>query len=358
MKCIAPWKCLSVRFNGDIVPDCVYTGRHGNLHENTLSEILQHPGLLKTQDSIMNDCLPTECSQCVKKEGVQNHSRRIFFDQLMPHVPRTPEIDIRFLEFNLSNKCNLQCVMCSGVNSTAWVKLDNKLHELGFNRPINHPDFGYRIVKEDIIDKLFSEPKYFKNLEYVNIKGGEPYMEQDNIKLLEKLIELGLHKQVTLDISTNGTIENIEFERLALMFKTKWHISIEGVGKLYEYIRGGSKYSWEQFTDNLHRFEKFDRVIFAGTVMTYNVCHLKELMEWYLSVRKDNYEMFLTNVVTTPEYLNPTLLPQSILDGTGYWHDSNLSNQLDTFIEYTKSMDRLRGTDVLEVCPELRSIFS
>lgn len=360
MNCLAPWKCLSVRFNGDVVPDCVYTGRHGNLHENTLSEILQHPGLLKTQQSILNNVLPKECSQCTRKEGVQNHSRRIFFEQLMPHVPRTTEIDIRFLEFNLSNKCNLQCVMCSGVNSTAWVKLDNKLDTISksFNRPLNHPDFGYRIVKEDIIDKLFSEPKYFKNLEYVNIKGGEPYMEQDNIKLLEKLISLGLNKQVTLDISTNGTIHNLEFERLALQFKTKWHISIEGVGKLYEYIRGGDKYSWEQFNDNVNRFNKFDRVIFAGTIMTYNVCHMKELTEWYLSIKRDNYEMFLNNVVTTPEYLNPTLLPQHILDGTGYWHDSKLSNQLDTFINYTRSIDDIRGTDVLEVCPELSSIFA
>ena len=360
MKCLAPWKALSVRFNGDIVPDCVYTGRHGNLHQNTLSEILEHPGLINTQQTILNNQLPKECSQCESKEHINNHSRRVFFDQILHHVPRTAEIDIRFLEINISNKCNLQCVMCSGVNSTAWVKLDNKLDEIdkSFKRPLNHPDFGYRIVKPNIIDKLFENPEYFKNLEYVNIKGGEPYMEADNIKLLEKLIDLNLHKQVTLDISTNGTVINEEFDRLALEFKTKWHISLEGVGKLYEYIRGGDNCSWEQFNDNLYRFDKFDRVIIAGTVMAYNVCHLNDVVEWFNRIKKSNYELYLNNTVTTPNYLNPGVLPNSILIGTGYKHDLSLAGTLPLFVKYTRTMDDIRGLDVLDVCPELRSIFS
>ena len=78
MKCLAPWKALSVRFNGDVVPDCVYTGRHGNLHQNTLTEILKHPGLVNTQQTILNNQLPKECVQCESKEHINNHSRRVF----------------------------------------------------------------------------------------------------------------------------------------------------------------------------------------------------------------------------------------------------------------------------------------
>jgi MoaA/NifB/PqqE/SkfB family radical SAM enzyme len=353
MKCIAPWKALSVRFNGDITPDCVYTGRNGNLHEQNIAELLQHPNLVRTQNSILNGILPKECVQCNKKEDVNNHSRRIFFDQILHHVPRTPSNDIRFLEVNISNKCNLKCVMCSGVNSTAWIKEDIRLSDLGIKRPIDHPDFGYRIVKEDIIDKLFEFPEYFKNLEYVNIKGGEPFMEENNIKLLHKLISMNLHKQVTIDISTNGTIENSEFEELLLMFKTKMHISIEATGKLYEYIRGKS---WDQFLSNLDRFDKFDRVIFAGTVMTYNVKQFHNVVEWNRTAK--NYEIFFNNVVTTPEYLNPTILPEYILAGTEFRTNKSLDIHLSKFIEYTKALDKLRNTNVIDVCPELISLFS
>lgn len=350
MKCLAPWKAISVRFNGDITPDCVYTGRNGNIHEDSLINLLNHPNLLATQNSILNNCLPGECSQCAKKETVNNHSRRIFFDQVLSHVPKTTETDIRFLEVNISNKCNLKCVMCSGVNSTAWVKEDYKLQELGIERPISHPDFGYRIIKDDIIDRLFENPELFKNLEYVNIKGGEPFMEDSNIKLLNKLLGLNL-QNVTIDLSTNGTTENPEFEELLKQFKTKIHISIEGVGKLYEYIRGGENYTWEQFCDNLDRFDKFDRVILAGTVMTYNVCHIQEVIDW-----NKKYEIYFNNVVTTPDYLNPRLLPNSILNGTGYTNDSSLS--IDKFVDFTRKLDSIRGTNVLDVCPELYSIFA
>lgn len=350
MKCLAPWKAIAIRFNGDITPDCVYTGRNGNIHDNNLTELLQHPGLLSTQQSIIDGVLPSNCSQCSRKEQTNNHSRRIFFNQILEHVPKTPETDIRFLEVNISNKCNLKCVMCSGVNSTAWVKEDYKLQELGIERPINHPDFGYKIIKDDIIDRLFEDSKHFKNLEFVNIKGGEPFMEDNNIKLLKKLLELNLHN-VTIDLSTNGTTENLEFEELLKQFKTKIHISIEGTGKLYEYIRGGQNYTWEQFLSNLPRFDKFDRVILAGTVMAYNVCHIQEVMDW-----NTKYEIFFNNVVTTPDCLNPRILPNSILQGTGYINDNSLS--LDEFVNFTHTLDNIRGTNVLSVCPELEPIFT
>jgi MoaA/NifB/PqqE/SkfB family radical SAM enzyme len=357
MKCLAPWKAISVRFNGDITPDCVYTGRNGNIHEDSLPSLLQHPGLLSTQTSIEKGILPKQCIQCEKKESINNHSRRIFFDQILSHVPRTPTNDIRFLEVNISNKCNLKCVMCSGVNSTAWIKEDIKLHELGIERPINHPDFGYRIISNDIIDRLFEYPSYLKNLEYVNIKGGEPFMEESNIKLLNKLIELNLNKQVTIDLSTNGTTENPEFEELLTQFKTKIHISVEATGKLYEYIRGGQNYTWEQFLSNLPRFNKFDRVILAGTVMTYNVRHFGETMKYFI-MNYPKYDMYFNNTVTTPEYLNPTLLPKDILHGTGFWHDITLADQLPVFVEYTKRLDEIRGTNILDVCPEFDFIFA
>jgi MoaA/NifB/PqqE/SkfB family radical SAM enzyme len=360
MKCLAPWKAIAVRFNGDVNPDCVYTGRHGNLHEDTLADIMVNPGLIATQASVQQGILPANCSQCTKKEQANGHSRRIFFDQLMPDVPRTYENDIRFLEINISNKCNQQCVMCSGVNSTTWVKMDERLNAISkdFMRPLDHPDFGYRIVQPNIIDKLFEDASQFKNLQHVNIKGGEPFMEQDNIKLLHKLLSMNLQKQVTLDLSTNGTVANPEFEELLLEFNTKIHISIEGVNKMYEYIRGGKHVSFSEFETNIHRFDKFDRIIFAGTVMTYNVNHIKEVYDWVNGLNNPRYEIFFNNTVASPSYLDPRLLPQELLVGTDYSHDDSLNPMVDVFVRYTNTMDELRGMNVLDVSPELAPLFT
>jgi len=365
MKCYAPWHALSIRFNGDVVPDCVYTGRHGNLLSQTLPEILADAGLGKTRSSILQGVLPSNCDQCTKKEQAAGHSRRIFFqttlNPMLGNYDYSQEVnDIYFLEFNMSNICNLKCRMCSGVNSTAWIKEDLKLaNNPKFYRPIDNIEFGYRNLPSTIIDNLFEYPKYFKNLQYVNIKGGEPYMEPANKQIMRKLISLGLAKNITLDISTNGTIIDHEFDELALQFKeTKWHVSIEGVGPMYQYIRGGENFLFEQMVENVKTFKKFSQVLFAGTVMTYNVNHLNDIREWFATLNEPNFELHLSNTVTTPAYLNPCILPQDLLNGTGYNHDPNLADQLESFIEYTNELDKLRGTNILDVCPEFSRFFS
>lgn len=363
LKCYAPWHALSIRFNGDVAPDCVYTGRFGNILTDPLPKILSSIGLEKTRNDIKNGILPPDCSSCIQKEHHNNNSRRVFFQHhLNPMVPDfdNPQSDIYFLEFNMSNVCNLKCRMCCGINSTAWIKEDIKLVEkYKIFRPITDKEFGYTNVPATIVDNLFKYPEYFKNLQYVNIKGGEPYLEPANKKIMKYLIDMGIAKNITLDIGTNGTIVDKEFDNLALQFKkTIWHVSIEGIGEMYNYIRGGGNFTFEQLEDNLKEFAKFDRVILAGTVTPYNVCHLNKVRDWFETVKQDNFELFFTNMVVTPSYLNPCVLPDYILEGTGYKHDPALDGDLQMFIDYTKALDEIRGTNVLDVCPELDTLFT
>ena len=375
-KCLAPWHSILVRFNGDIVPDGLYFNRYGNIFKQTLPEILNSSVAQATKESILNGVLPPECVQCTRKETVTGHSRRIFFDHTIGPMLQDTDYtytkdfhDIRMIEFNMSNICNLKCRMCNGISSSAWIKEEHKLAELSadYGRPVNHPEFGYRIVSDDVVDRLFAYPEYFRNFEYLCIKGGEPYMEPANKKILRKLIELNLAKNTVLDICTNGTIVDEEFHELAKQFKeTKWTISIEGVGKLYDYIRGGENHPFEQLEANLQHFNQFDRVIFATTIMTYNVAHLGEVQKWYDKVKRDNYEIYHLNIVATPEYLNPSLLPQNILDlakernkldHINYTHNPELARLQSTFVNFTKDLDKLRNTSVLDVCPELGELF-
>lgn len=377
MKCFAPWHSILIRFNGDIVPDGVYTNRYGNILKDSFPEILEGAVAKATKESIRKDILPTECSQCTKKEAVVRHSRRIFFkDILNPMIADIPSQsyqndfhDIRFLEFNMSNICNLKCRMCNGISSSAWVKEEHKLDLLNkdYQRPVHHPEFGYINVSEKIIDRLFLWPEYFKNLKYLSIKGGEPYMEPANKTVFKKLIDLGIAKNIILDVTTNGTIVDQEFHELAKQFgHTKWTVSIEGVSKLYDYIRGGTNHPFEELESNLKHFEIFDRVILAVTVMTYNIAHLYEINDWYQKNKNDNYSIYFNNVVATPAYLNPSILPNDILskakennkiDYINYNQDQKLAHLLQTFVNFTRDLDNIRNTDVLSVCPELKTIF-
>ena len=371
MKCYAPWHSILVRFNGDIVPDGVYTKRYGNVLESSLNDVLNSITASYTKDSIRDGVLPPECEQCRLKEATVGHSRRLFFrDILNPMLENNQNDysknfhDIMFLEFNMSNICNLKCRMCSGISSSAWVKEDKKLSILNeqYQRPVSHPEFGYTNKSEQIIERLFEDPTPFMNLRYLSIKGGEPYMEPANKAILKKFIDLGIAKNVTLDWTTNGTIVDEEVHELAKQYgHTKWTVSVEGTDGLYEYIRGGNNFTFAQLNENLKHYD-FDRIIIAVTVMAYNIAHLDKIQSWYDGAKQDNWSIYFNNVVAQPAYLNPRVLPQSILSSIenkikNINYTNNNGHLLKTFVDFTNDLDKIRGTNVLDHCPELKTLF-
>ena len=371
MKCYAPWHSILVRFNGDITPDGVYTKRYGNVLKTPLKDVLDSFTASYTKDSIRMGHLPPECKSCTLKELSVGHSRRLFFrDILNPMLENINYdysknfTDIMFLEFNMSNICNLKCRMCNGISSTTWVKDELKLDAISkdYMRPVDNPEFGYTNKSEEIVASLFEDPTPFMNLRYLSIKGGEPYMEPANKIILKKFIDLGIAKNVTVDWTTNGTIVDEEVADLAKHYgETKWTVSLEGTDGLYEYIRGGDNFTFKQLNDNLKQYN-FDRIIIAVTVMTYNIAHLDKIHFWFEENKQANWEIYFNNVVATPAYLNPRILPNKIFDKINFRlpninYTNNGSNLLDTFINYTKDLDKIRNTNVLDHCPELSSLF-
>jgi hypothetical protein len=88
--------------------------------------------------------------------------------------------------------------------------------------------------------------------------------------------------------------------------------------------------------------------------------------ETYNTIQKNNYSIYFNNVVATPAYLNPSILPNDILhrakklnniQNINYSQNKNLEYLLPTFVNFTKDLDNLRNTNILDVCPELSSLF-
>ena len=371
MKCYAPWHSILVRFNGDITPDGVYTKRYGNVLKTPLKDVLDSFTASYTKDSIRMGHLPSECQQCPRKEAVVGHSRRLFFRDILNPMLEGKDYDysknfhdIYFLEFNMSNICNLKCRMCNGISSSTWVKEELKLDAISkdYMRPVDNPEFGYTNKSEEIVARLFEDPTPFMNLRYLSIKGGEPYMEPANKIILKKFIDLGIAKNVTVDWTTNGTIVDEEVADLAKHFgETKWTVSLEGTDRLYEYIRGGDNFTFEQLNANLKQYN-FDRIIIAVTVMAYNIAHLDKIHFWFEDNKQENWEIYFNNVVATPAYLNPRVLPNTVFDKIDFRlpninYTNNGSNLLGTFINFTKDLDNLRDTNILDVCPDLSCLF-
>ena len=115
--------------------------------------------------------------------------------------------------------------------------------------------------------------------------------------------------------------------------------------------------------ENLKQYD-FDRIIIAVTIMTYNIAHLDKIWWWFEENKQDNWEIYFNNVVAKPPYLNPRILPNEILDKIDfrfpkitYEQDAELGKHLDLFVNYTKDLDKIRDTNVLDYCPELKDLF-
>ncbi len=321
--CLAPWRSISIRPNGNVIPDGQYETPYGNINHQSLKDIFESKEIKFLQKSISNKEFPRACQSCQKKELTIGHSRRIFFEhkirQFTPdqELDENSPVDIHYLDLNLSNRCNLKCRMCSSHSSSAWVPEEKQLLNL---KTINFRLNKYPKLHEvdyDNVLKNFDYPEYFQNLKGIALQGGEPLMAKRNIMVLEKMVEWGLASQITIDLSTNGTIISPQIRSLIEKFRqVDLYISIEAPGDLYQYIRGDNQFSIKDLEKNLIEFREISNLnlSFAVTSCIYNILHLSSLLDWYEQVREPSDELVMSNTVVRPEYLSFQILPRELKD--------------------------------------------
>ena len=78
--CLAPWRALSIKANGDVGPDAQYGSRYGNLFQNDLDEILKSKDAVDLKRDFVQGRFGQYCGSCEKKEKTVGHSRRLFFE--------------------------------------------------------------------------------------------------------------------------------------------------------------------------------------------------------------------------------------------------------------------------------------
>tara|TARA_B100000989_G_C19523324_1_gene465435 strand:- start:67 stop:1365 length:1299 start_codon:yes stop_codon:yes gene_type:complete len=406
-KCLAPWHSLTIDWTGNVYADAVATQPYGSLYENTLSEMWESDKAVNLRNSWNEDKFDNPiCKKCFKKEETSGSSRRqYFYSNFEPEQIQkaTYEVeskpDIWYLEINPSNKCNLKCRMCSGLISSTWIKDEMQLKQK-FPSWMPDREIGeYQKLEFDIIKNLLEKKEHFKNLQFLKLTGGEPLMEEQNYQIMEQFIDWDIAKDVILDINTNGTIFNERLYKIAEQFKmVKLHISIEGTGELYQYIRGGENFTIEQLENNIKNFNKLSNtlIIYTVTVQAYNIFDIANIWKWYLKIRKPTNEIYFKNVVVNPRYLSFHVLPNEIkqqakqllideklplndwwqydekgkaqgsigfkniiegLNNDNYYSIEERDKFLKEFVQFTNDLDKIRNTNIKEIVPQLKELF-
>jgi len=382
--CKVPWISITLSGNGDIKPCCVYRGGEHSIHRgDTLESAWKSQDVLRQQ--FLNGEKPESCKQCWQREVTLGHSRRTWYDDKIKNWPEqyelNPPMQLRHMDLNFGNTCNLKCRMCGSWGSTSWFKEEKRLMEL-------NPEYkrGISNLKPTIIPASYWADKreMFQYLERIDFKGGEPMMQDGMYDFLEYLVEWGYAPNITIAYTTNGTKTPERLKELWPKFKrVKLVISVEGTGKLYEYIRSGNVQSIDQLVENIHWFDQFDnlRGSFNSAIQIYNIFDLNNLLEWFRD-RVNASKKWHTDpntfkfdcLVTSPRYLDINIMPDElkqraidIMDEKKYSSLKTIRNSLtkssydekqwNLFRSFTTDLDLMRGTDIKQVVPELKDYF-
>lgn len=244
LLCNAPFTSLFINMNGN-VNVCGYNKTYvlGNILEDNIKNIWNGKKHNILKDSIRDFDLSKGCHVCQQKiETEDYHRAAIYFD--------TPKADKQFnlkkITFELSNLCNLECVMCNGELSSLIRK----------NRENRSPLFvnNFNNLAEQLKD-------FIPHLEFVQFLGGEPLLIKTYYKIWDEIV--ALNPNCTISVQTNCSVMPEKFIKL-LNSSSQFiiSVSIDSFNKLnYEKIR--EKADFDVFIKNfkvLYRYKQNNKI--------------------------------------------------------------------------------------------------
>ena len=347
------------------------------------------------------------CSQCWKWEDTIQTSPRL--DRIPSKTCLSAfdldgkylETDDRFVSIAINvygNYCNLECYMCdsflSSSRNAALKKLPDEWKNyrgtsscnitsdeniITTNLGISNNKVSSNIIVFDsdikktnqhhfsqIIDEIV---KYSKNINTIEVVGGEPILMKSHFILLDRLIECGESKNINLSYVSNMTMMNIN-ELNDKYFKKFKHIhvqwSMEGIEKRNEWLRYPT--NWKETVNNVKQFQK---IVSNGTIratMTpsiLSVYTLKETCNWLYLNNLIDKDYKINNTLEKPYMLHPRHLPNEIkaeilpkLSKITQKISSLISlerseEEFQRALRYFDDLDQSRGTDWKSTFPEL-----
>ena len=258
-------------------PGCVYAP---SAPCGSLDEYLHGTDMEDHRDNLLHGSVPRKnCSQCAIPESQGMTSVR---QQLLTKPWSSDQKSIKMLDIFFGNTCNLGCMMCDPEWSSF---LSNEYYNAGLN--------NYRIKYKNNIDIAIDAIDQLPDLVSVSFIGGEFFLVEDNIKILEKIKQ----RKLTATIMTNATIINQRMlDLLQEIDNVEIRISVDGVESGYEFIRYPAKWeTWQKNVAYLRQQLPTADIYCAAVLQMLNCQQIHELYEWANKARLRLDHLFLSN---------------------------------------------------------------
>jgi sulfatase maturation enzyme AslB (radical SAM superfamily) len=337
-----------------------------NLKKDTIDSWWASDFLAGVRQQMLAGQEPSDCQLCYWHEAQGAESMRQksnreykiysqYAEKMLAHYgyPKNMPIEI---ELQLTNLCNLKCLMCNEEESSTYLS-ENKQLKISV---IDQTDYKVTAIEIDRIKEwIATKPKR------INFRGGEPMMVAEIKQLLQWAIVNNLLDNTEIYITTNLTKLDDEWEDILRSIKhLKLMVSIDSIGPLSEYIRYGS--SWNRVESNVLKVKSItNNIIVHAVVQNLNILHIDQLIKWCA-----RQQLFLdTEVLLGPAILKLNNLPQTLLDIareklSTVGATELMSQCVEDMSEWTnfkkeiELRDEVRSTSIFNVLPELKEYWN
>lgn len=412
--CVTPWSNIVIGPDGRAIFCCdapvplTVGGRTGNVYRDSLEDLWNAPEIVEVRAAMARGERPAACRLCWKREAAGDVSRRLMVNSAYKHLGGELSIESLPLEgagsgyrlerrpdwfvLEMGNACTLKCRSCHPLFSSSiaadavhasWA--ENAAAHGAADAPARSRRL--RIVPEntsawfnDIDSMAETIAAGVERNAILSLLGGEPFLNHGVWQLLSALVARGVAPRLFVSLTTNGQQRSDRLEELTPHFRGfNLSVSIDGYGKLYEYLRHGA--SWRKLVENLRwlrRLPKLD-VLAVPTFQNCNALGMVTLLRFL----DEQGLMPVYNLLDSPARLNPANLPPSVrriaaarlhhyldaeckpenhavvraycqvLEAAGEDFDAAL---FDEFMTFTNDLDADRGESLSEAAPELLAL--
>lgn len=334
--CHAPWMHIYVNPDSRLMPCCLFDDNNvdfPNLNDTPLAEALNHPKIVSIRKQLLNDEVPDGCYRCEAQCNMNQNPYRSKMANLADdkHQPEYcnsdgtlnfAEMEPTYLDIRFGNLCNLKCRTCSPGFSSAIAAEHNKINQL--NLPVLHS------LSQEAIEDIYSKLDTVKS---IYLAGGEPLLEENNVKLLNYLIENNLTPELNYNTNlTTITFKNLNYFELWKHFpKIELTVSIDGYKEVNDYIRFGSNY--DKLIENIKTIKEnvpHARIVINTVASNMSMHSLTELGKNLIQHNIIDDMMF--SICHFPKIYDPTVLtPESKQD---------ITKQFDDYVIWLKSQPK------------------
>jgi len=342
-----------------------------------------------------SDLIKETCFKCITNEKNTGNSKRLqnYYttndhkkDTLKLHtldkIRKNKNYDLEPTDMDsfkikiFGNLCNLKCTMCNPLVSSK-IAAESKRHK------IKHNGYIWEGPVEVNPSKSMDMPKFKDDLKkilpttkQIEIVGGEPLLYPETFELVNWIVENDLSKNLELRFVTNGMTENLEvfslfkyFKQVVLMY------SIDGVGKIDEYIRTGT--NWEEKVRNMKNSLYIPgniKLSISTTIQLLNIGYLKPIDKFCRETL--NIVPRFNNPLANPRWARAVNLPlhikreylkryqgdilfnkRFILNTLENTKEMNYEEFLQGIARY-KMFDKIRNTNLIDVYPEFEKYYN